>query len=766
MGAALPARFTRGVLAQYRLLWLLVLCAAMAGVLGGSSRVDNLFYDRLLNAVDTPAADDVLMVVVDDNDIAQLGYWPWRRVYHARLLDQLASARAVGLDIIFAEYSTAYPGDDAVLAEAIRRHGRVVLPLVLPVEPAQTPILPIASLASTANALGFINIVPDEDSVVRSVSLAQLDDGREVAHFALALLRAGGQAQVADQALQRVRASGYAPMLIPYGGSPGHVRMVSYRAVLRGEVPREEIANKYVLIGTWATGVGDIFHTPVSERLQRRMAGVEIIANVLQAVRQGHSPVKANAWQRALFSALPVALLCLLLPRRSPTQAILSCITLMAATLTGSVVLLHGAQIWLAPSAALFMLMLCYPVWAWRSQEAVLRHLNAELHRLNREAPLELDQGPTVHGDHSLESRFAELLSALGRVRNLRRFLTDSLHGMPDATLLVDDEGRLKFFNHAAAAHFHRRGMSGISVIDQPVDAVLASIITDAEVRQRVVEAIKAPPHRLAHASPWSVDLEVRDVMGQLLMLRCAPVRTASNQLAGAIITLTDITAIATAEQQREETLRFISHDMRAPQNSILALIALQRDNATPEQREALTRIDVLVHRTLRLVDDFVGLSSAQTAKIEPRIVDLADLLQSATDELWAQARQKRIRILYTRPAAPAVTLGDDDLLLRALRNLLDNAIKYSPDGTDVTCTLTSEAQHWEIRIIDQGPGVAQDDLENIFKPFVRRNTQVAGTGLGLAFVRLVATRHKGRVDMINQPGGGACFVLCLPRHG
>jgi len=763
MKAVLHWLSAHSILAQRKLLVLFTLCAAIAGVLDGFNRFDNLLYDRILSATDTPAPKDVLIVMIDDSSIQELGYWPWRRWLHAELLDRLASARAVGLDIIFAEPSRAYPDDDALLADAIRRHGRVVLPVVL--QQAHDALAPISPLASAAAGLGFINIKPDGDSVTRRVSLVETRQDKVTAHFLLALLRAGGDSAVADRAMAQALAAPDTPMLIPYSGDPGHFRSVPYQAVLRGEVSAEEIADHYVLVGPWATGLGDIFPTPVSHRSALSMSGVEIIANALQAVRQNKVLIQASAWQRALFTALPVLLLCLLLPRLSPAKTVLTCALLIAVVLASAVLLLHVGHVWLPPSAALLMLMLCYPIWNWRSQETVLRYLNAELHRLNREAPPELGGLHAADDSHSLEGRFTKLLHTLDRVRNLRRFLTDSLHGMPDATLLVDEQGHLKFFNHTAAEHFQRHGISSAELIDLPVEQVLACIVTDPNTRHTVIETIKTPSNStMPSDSPWSIDLEVRDETDRFLLLKCAPIRTARNVLAGTIMTLTDITAIRTAERQREETMRFISHDMRAPQNSILALIELHRNRATPEQREALDRISLLAHRTLHLVDDFVDLSRAQSAALEPRIIDLADLLQNAVDELWAQAQQRHIRIHYAPPDTPVTILGDESLLLRALRNLIDNAVKYSPCDSQIRCTLAPTERYWEIRIIDQGPGIAPEDLEKIFKPFVRLNTDVTGTGLGLAFVRTVIVRHNGLISVTSPPGAGACFVLSLAR--
>src|SRR5699024_4150684 len=110
---------------------------------------------------------DIVIVAIDDNSIQELGIWPWRRARHAEVLQQLRSARAVALDLLLSEQNPAWPADDFILAEAIRQHGRVVLPVVI--GETQNPITrPLPVLARAAAGLGYIDIHADSDGVVRS----------------------------------------------------------------------------------------------------------------------------------------------------------------------------------------------------------------------------------------------------------------------------------------------------------------------------------------------------------------------------------------------------------------------------------------------------------------------------------------------------------------------------------------------------------------------------------------------------------------------
>ncbi len=750
-------------------LWLTIALAVLAAVLGslnGLGRVDQIIYDRVAGLTSRAADPDILIVAIDDASIDTLGRWPWRRAIHAALLDRLQGARAVGLDLIFAESDTVNPNDDRLLADSIRRNGRTVLPVVLDrlVNPSSMAA-PIPPLAQAAASSGFINARIDSDGVVREATPATTFAGERRLHLALSMLEVGGQADKAQQLLQKAGPDG--SILIPYAGSTAHMRTVSYLSLLRGDVPPDEIRGKYVLVGAWATGLGDAYPTPVSHDLAG-MSGVEIIANLLQAARDGIAYQRPAAAWNAGFSALPVLLACLALWRLSPKRALLVSVALIAGILLASWMLLAHASLWFAPTAALIGVALCYPLWSWRSQEAALRYMDNELRRLQREYPPVLNEaraqltGPNA----SLESRVGELGRALARVRNLRRFLADGLDGMPDATLVFDQEGRMQFRNQAAVMYFQRLGMRPPRV-GHPATHLLEKTISDDATRQRVAEALSG--QRPADTtSPWSADLEVRDYAGRDLILKCAPIHTAEGNFAGTVATLTDISRIRQAERQREETLRFISHDMRAPQSSILALVEMKQEAGTQDgHADTLTRIATLANRTLHLVDDFVHLTRAESMTISAVELDLGSLLQDGVDEFWASAHKRGIALELRLPLPAAYTRGDQTLLMRALCNLIDNAIKYSPAQTRIECGIDETPGFWRVHVRDQGQGIAEADLARLFEPFSRIGVEtrgdVGGAGLGLAFVRTVAERHGGSVEVSSEPGVGSVFTLRLP---
>jgi signal transduction histidine kinase len=328
---------------------------------------------------------------------------------------------------------------------------------------------------------------------------------------------------------------------------------------------------------------------------------------------------------------------------------------------------------------------------------------------------------------------------------------------LPDALLVADNAGRVLTANARAAEYLHAPSVSALQ--GRSLAAELAPLQIAGE---RSWE-------RLAVEAPASV--EARHPGGRDLLLNLVPCTTYEGRRIGLIVRLADISALKEAERQREVLLRFLSHDMRSPQVSILMLVALQRHSpAPPPPAETLAQIERYARQTLTFADDFVQLARAQApgpAELEP--LDLAALARDAADEAWPQARAKQIRIERGLDLAEPWVRGDRQLLARALANLLSNAIKYSPVHTCVRLSLERQAEGIACTVADEGEGIPAEALPRLFEPFqrfaVERHPEIDGSGLGLAFVKATADKHGGRVTVAPAPGRGSRFTLWIPAH-
>ena len=246
---------------------------------------------------DVSPGDDIVIVTIDDASLARLGPWPWPHSTHTQLLEALAEARVIGMDILFEATS---PDDD--LIEATAEAGNVIYPLlaVLPehaglgIIPARLLIEPPLALQSSAAGLGTVNVLPDGDGVVRRVPLVIQQDDRLVETFGLQVLRLYLELPPEPPGELNTGLFIAGPLTIPvdrwgrmvirFAGEPGAFPTVSYADVLSGTVPPETFQDKIVLVGQLdVTGGGDIYIVPTSHG-GREMSGVEIQANIIHTI--------------------------------------------------------------------------------------------------------------------------------------------------------------------------------------------------------------------------------------------------------------------------------------------------------------------------------------------------------------------------------------------------------------------------------------------------------------------------------------------------
>lgn len=473
MARLLRARRLRSLYRRRRAqLALLLFCAVVAalGALNGLGRIDALLGDRLLGWSGRAVPQDVVVVGIDDASLAALGRWPWPRAVHARLLDVLTAAepRAVGLDLMFSEPD---PQGDAALAEAMRRNGRVVLPLrMAPLQSGDAMVsLPVPPLAAAAAGLGHLHVELDADGVARTIFLREGFGAVLWDHFSLSLLRAGGEAGALPkpEAHASDGAPGWwrreQPYVIPYSGPPGHVRRVSYLDVLEGRVAATSLRGAIVLVGATAPGLMDAYPTPVSSQ-DALMPGVEISAQALIALREGRGLRAAAPGEAALLTLAALALAAAALRFAPPWAAAGAVLALLPLTLGAAWALLQAGVQW-KPAAAFLGLLLLYPLWSWQRLEAALAYLAREFERTRRQLPLDQRRdAPAAHGD-LLDRRMAALSDAAAHARALERqrqealnFLSHDLRAPLSATLaLIELQGSAHDASTLTAIEAHAR---------------------------------------------------------------------------------------------------------------------------------------------------------------------------------------------------------------------------------------------------------------------------------------------------------------------
>jgi heavy metal sensor kinase len=227
-------------------------------------------------------------------------------------------------------------------------------------------------------------------------------------------------------------------------------------------------------------------------------------------------------------------------------------------------------------------------------------------------------------------------------------------------------------------------------------------------------------------------------------------------------------------DQSFETMRRFVadaSHELRTPMAVIQgeADVALSQQRSAGEYRESLAVILEESRRLSRLIGDLLNLARADAGSVTLRVEEiyLNDLLADCCRSLEPLADTRGVR-LGCLPADDAPFRGDEQLLRRLILNLLDNAIRYTPRGGEVSASLETGPAGVRLRIADTGIGVAPDAVSRIFERFYRtdlaRSREDGGFGLGLSIVKWIAESHRGAVEVESRPAAGSIFTVSLPR--
>lgn len=330
--------------------------------------------------------------------------------------------------------------------------------------------------------------------------------------------------------------------------------------------------------------------------------------------------------------------------------------------------------------------------------------------------------------------------------------------GMVDGVVATDRHGTIVLANRAAVELLGWPSATG----NGPPSAAapgprLRAILDDAAAHGRI-SAEELPPS------------ETRD---RLVEVHCAPILEDGGEAMGAVAVLRDVTDLRRLERARRELTANVSHELRTPLTSIKGFAETLLGGAIRDERTArhfLEIIDKETNRLVKLVDDLVDLSRLESKRISLELaqVDVGDLVQDTLARLRPLAGRRE---LESRPTGADVTvLADRDRLAQVLTNLVDNAIKFTPEDGRIAIgwrTLNGEV---EVTVVDTGPGIAASDLPHVFERFYKadraRPAVPGGSGLGLAIAKHIVEAHGGRIRVASTPGTGTTFAFTLPRNG
>ncbi len=424
--------------------------------------------------------------------------------------------------------------------------------------------------------------------------------------------------------------------------------------------------------------------------------------------------------------------------------------------------------IWVAVFGVAFLGLATFSAWTWR--------------RWNR-STAELERALTaVHEGRTFRSRRRQLNPPMGRLSQLIDSVVSEqtlqrarlerdveqlrvvLGGMSEGVIAIDPRRRLLFANHSADRLF------GLG--PQAVGRLVLELIRSPQFQEAVDATLTSSKAYQGEITLPSRDMPARSIPRVLAVHGAVlPGETPS----GAVLVFHDVTDLRRLERMRQDFVANVSHELKTPLASIKAYTETLLDSALQDEEvnvRFLHRIEEQAERLNQLILDLLRLARLESGQAvfhhEPLIV--ADLLESSVEMHQGRARGKGLTLALELGPIDASTrvIADEEAFHQVFDNLIDNAIKYTPEAGWVRVICDLDPQWVEIVVADSGIGIPRDDLPRIFERFYRvdkaRSRELGGTGLGLAIVKHVVQSIGGQVTVESRLGEGTKFRVKLPR--
>ena len=346
-----------------------------------------------------------------------------------------------------------------------------------------------------------------------------------------------------------------------------------------------------------------------------------------------------------------------------------------------------------------------------------------------------------------------------------RRKLATIIESMMDGIITTDNNGRIILINTSAEDMLG--GRNDEIFIGKDVLKILN--ITEYE---SIEEILEAEDSLLVNASKSDEELLLRAEISKIEKEDKEDLTQMSTELEGYIIVLYDVTDQERQEKERREFVSTVSHELRTPLTTMNSYIEALEEGVLEDKELAPQFIDTIhkeTTRMIRMVNELMQLGKMDIKEehYEKEFIDINKMLEQITDRFALTHPEKNF--IKHIPKSPIFVEGDQDKLTQVFDNIVNNAIKYSPNGKNITVRVRQNYHHnrVSISIKDEGVGIPLVHIDKIFNRFYRvdksRQRSMGGTGLGLALAKTIVEAHKGRIWAQSREGYGSIIFVTLP---
>ncbi len=358
----------------------------------------------------------------------------------------------------------------------------------------------------------------------------------------------------------------------------------------------------------------------------------------------------------------------------------------------------------------------------------------------------------------SLNLMADRLCENIEQVAEQKKRMETILRTMADGIVVTDRHGRIILFNPASERIL---GVKAEKVIGEQIEA-LSMVPGAVEMVRGTVKSRRTVRKELSIAAP----------VVRVVNAYSSPVSDENSQIIGVVLGLHDVTEIRRLAEVRKDFVANVSHELRTPVAAIRAIVGALQSGAK-EDPEVLERfinsLDSETERLSLLLTDLLNISELESGKRRPQRsnVLVRELVEQAVLNLSEKAQQCEVTVSIKVPENMRMYV-DKRQMHQVLINLVDNAIKYTPEKGSVEISASETPEDWILSVSDTGVGIPPAHIDRIFERFYRvdkaRSRQLGGTGLGLSIVQDIVQAHGGRITVESTVGVGSTFTISLPK--